>query len=135
MVKGFKGKGVLIHCLVDAQGLLLQAVVTAANASEHAQVMSMLESLRCSTGSVGTGRFRPTQIAADKGYNAKWLRETLRGLESGLKFPTRVFSTRRQTPVESSRSTSNATLSKEPSLGFSASILTPKEVAPHEALT
>ena len=98
VAKGFKGKGVLIHCLVDARGLPLQVVVTAANASERAQVMPMLESLRCSTGSVGTGRFRPAQIAADKGYDAKWLREALRGVGIRPEIPKRVFRTRRQPP-------------------------------------
>ncbi len=98
VAKGFKGKGVLIHCLVDARGLPLQVVVTAANASERAQVMPMLESLRCSTGSVGSGRFRPAQIAADKGYDAKWLREALRGVGIRPEIPKRVFRTRRQPP-------------------------------------
>ena len=40
---GYKGKGVTIHSVVDAQGMPLAISVTAANASERDQTIKMLD--------------------------------------------------------------------------------------------
>jgi len=68
---GFKGKGVLIHSLVDAQGMPLAVDVTCAKSSEREQVFPLLDSIDIHTGKVGRPRSRPAQLAADKGYDSK----------------------------------------------------------------
>lgn len=93
---GYKGKGVTIHLLVDKQGWPLCVQVTSAKVSERAQVMPMLEKLCVKTGKRGRPRKRPLQLAADKGYDSKELRNQLR--EKGIRpeIPKRVWKNRRK---------------------------------------
>lgn len=64
---GYKGKGVLIHSLVDANGLPLAVSVTSAKESEREQVLPLLDSITIKTGKPGRPRSRPENLAADKG--------------------------------------------------------------------
>lgn len=93
---GFKGKGVLIHSLVDANGMPLAVCVTSARDSERAQVLPMLDSLKVRTGKPGRPRSRPKQLAADKGYDSKELRDELRRRNIRPELPKRVWKNRRQ---------------------------------------
>lgn len=95
---GYKGKGVLIHSIVDANGMPLCVSVTPANGNERAQVCPMLDGLCVHTGRPGRPRSRPAQIAADKGYDSQPLREDLRARNIRPELPRRVFKNRRQPP-------------------------------------
>jgi transposase len=64
---GYKGKGVLIHSLVDANGNPLAISTTAANGDERKQVEILLSKLPK----------MPQSLYADKGYDADWLRSLL----------------------------------------------------------
>jgi transposase len=75
---GRKGKGILIHSLTDAAGMPLAARTTPANGDERAQVIPLLDSLHIRTGKRGRPRKRLKVLAADKGYDAKDLRQCLR---------------------------------------------------------
>jgi transposase len=75
---GWKGKGILIHSLTDAAGMPLAARTTPANGDERAQVLPLLDSLHIRTGKRGRPRQRLKVLAADKGYDAKGLRQRLR---------------------------------------------------------
>ena len=76
---GYKGKGILIHLLVDAEGMPLSAVTTAADRDERTQVETLLEGIKVRTGSPGRPPKKPKRVAGDKGYDSEELRETLRG--------------------------------------------------------
>jgi IS5 family transposase len=54
------------------------AITTPANGDERQQVLTMLAQIRLSTGRRGNPKRCPKTLAADKGYDAKWLRERLR---------------------------------------------------------
>ena len=95
---GYKGKGVLIHSIVDARGMPLTVCITGANASERAQVLPRLDSLDVRTGKSGRPRRRPKQLAADKGYDSKELRAELRRRNIRPELPKRVWKTRKQPP-------------------------------------
>ena len=95
---GFKGKGVLIHSLVDAQGMPLAVEVTCAKSSERAQVIHLLELIDIQTGKVGRPRCRPSQLAADKGYDSKELRKQLKSRGIRPEIPKRVWKDRKQPP-------------------------------------
>ena len=75
---GYKGKGVLIHCVTDANGMPIVAITTPANGDERQQVMPMLAQIRLATLKRGNPKRRPKTLAADKGYDARWLRKKLR---------------------------------------------------------
>jgi transposase len=75
---GRKGKGILIHSLTDAAGMPLVARTTPANGDERPQVIPLLDSLYLRTGKRGRPRTRLRVLAADKGYDAKDLRQRLR---------------------------------------------------------
>ncbi len=75
---GYKGKGILIHSITDAKGMPLVAITTPANGDERQQVLTMLSQIRLTTGKRGNPKCRPKTLAADKGYDAKWLRNKLR---------------------------------------------------------
>ena len=94
--KGFKGKGVLIHSIVDACGRPLAVCVTSAKADERKQVLPMLDSINIQTGRPGRPRSRPKQLAGDKGYDAKWLRDELRKRNIRPELPRRVYKNRKQ---------------------------------------
>ncbi len=75
---GGKGKGILIHLLTDGKGMPLSASTTAANGDERQQVIPLLDKLKVKTSKRGRPRKRVKVLAADKGYDAKWLRARLR---------------------------------------------------------
>ena len=61
---GYKGKGVTIHSLVDANGRPLSISSSSANVDERLEVEVLLNKLPK----------HPLSIYADKGYDAEWLR-------------------------------------------------------------
>jgi len=75
---GYKGKGILIHSITDANGMPLVAITTPANGDERQQVLPMLAQKELATGKPGNPKRRPKTLAADKGYDARWLRKRLR---------------------------------------------------------
>ena len=74
---GYKGKGILIHMLVDGEGMPLSAGTTPANGNQPAQVDTLLEQVKIQTGKPGRPAKRVKRIAADKGYDSQALRESL----------------------------------------------------------
>lgn len=96
--RGYKGKGVLIHSIVDAKGMPLAVCVTSAKASERAQVLPMLDAITIRTGKPGRPRTRPKQLAADKGYDSQELRQELRRRSIQPELPRRIWKDRRQPP-------------------------------------
>ena len=68
---GYKGKGILIHSITDANGMPLVAMTTPANGDRRQQVLPMLAQIRLATGKRGNPKRRPKTLAADKGYDAK----------------------------------------------------------------
>ena len=77
---GYKGKGILIHSITDANGMPVVAITTPANGDERQQVLPMLAQKELATGKRGNPKRRPKTLAADKGYDARWLRKKLRTL-------------------------------------------------------
>ena len=75
---GYKGKGVLIHLIVDAEGMPLSACSTPANADERKQVQSLLDGIEITTGRPGRPAKKLRRLAADKGYDSEELRKQLR---------------------------------------------------------
>lgn len=75
---GYKGKGILIHSITDANGMPVVASTTPANGDERQQVLPMLAQIRLTTGKRGNPKRRPKTLVADKGYDANWLRNRLR---------------------------------------------------------
>ena len=67
---GYKGKGILIHSITDANGMPVVAITTPANGDERQQVLTMLAQIRLATGKRGNPKRRPKTLAADKGYDA-----------------------------------------------------------------
>ncbi len=55
----------------------LVAITTPANGDER-QLLPMLAQIRLATGKRGNPKRRPKTLAADKGYDARWLRKRLR---------------------------------------------------------
>ena len=92
---GYKGKGILIHTLTDGNGLPLSNSTTAANGSEQKQVIPLLNSVLVKTNSPGRPRKRVKVLAADKGYDSKDLRGTLRKRGIRPQLPKRVRKTKR----------------------------------------
>jgi transposase len=74
---GYKGKGVLIHLLVDAEGMPVSAVLTPANGDERKQVEQLVETVEVKTGKPGRPPKKIKRIAGDKGYDSQKLREFL----------------------------------------------------------
>ena len=75
---GYKGKGVLIHLLVDADGMPLSACSAPANEDERKQVGPLLEMIEVKTGKPGRLTRKLRRIAADKGYDSDQLRDFLK---------------------------------------------------------
>jgi IS5 family transposase len=92
---GRKGKGLLIHSLTDATGMPLAARTTPANGDERAQVIPLLDTLHVRTGRRGRPRKRFKVLAADKGYDAKDLRQRLRSRGIRAQIPKRVWKTKK----------------------------------------
>ena len=64
---GYKGKGVLIHLLVDAEGMPLSACSAPANEDERKHVGKLIETV---AGKAGRPRKNVKRLAADTGYDA-----------------------------------------------------------------
>ena len=92
---GRKGKGILIHSLTEAAGMPLSAGTTPANGDERAQVIPLLDALHIRTGKQGRPRTRLKVLAADKGYDAKDLRQRLRRRGIRPQIPKRVWTTQK----------------------------------------
>ena len=75
---GYKGKGILIHSIRDANGMPVATTTTPANGDERQQVLPMLAQIRLTTRKRGNPKRHPKTLAADKGYDARWLRQSLR---------------------------------------------------------
>lgn len=75
---GGKGKGVLIHLITEGNGMPVSCSTTPANGNERQQVLPLLDKIKVKTAPVGRPKQRFRVLAADKGYDAKWLRQTLR---------------------------------------------------------
>ena len=75
---GYKGKGILIHSITDANGMPIVAITTPANGDERQQVLPMLAQIRLATSKPGNPKRRPKTLAAGIGYDARWLRKKLR---------------------------------------------------------
>ena len=73
--------------------------ITSAKGSERAEVLDLLDAIDIKTGKPGRPRKRPKQLAADKGYDARWLRYELRKRGIRPELPKRVFkNAKRKTP-------------------------------------
>jgi len=70
---GHKGKGSLLHLLIDGLGNPLAITTTAANGAEREQVKKLTASI-AKMRKLGE---RMTVLEADKGYDADWLRQAL----------------------------------------------------------
>ena len=75
---GYKGKGITIHTVNDANGMPLHCTVTAANGDERKQVIPLLDGIIVERKKRGRPRKRLKKIACDKGYDDKKLRQVLR---------------------------------------------------------
>lgn len=75
---GGKGKGILIHLVTEGNGLPISGSTTAANGDERQQVFPLINRINVKTAVTGRPRKRFKVLAADKGYDAKWLRQALR---------------------------------------------------------
>ena len=73
-----QGKGILIHLLVDAQGMPLSAFSAPANEDERKHVGELLEMVEVKTGKEGRPRRKVRRLAADKGYDSDALRSFLK---------------------------------------------------------
>lgn len=92
---GHKGKGVLIHTLTEANGMPLANKTTPANGDERAQVIPLLDAVAPKTGKPGRPRKRLRVIAADKGYDSKELRSTIRRRGIKPQLPKRVWKSKK----------------------------------------
>ena len=93
---GYKGKGVTIHSLVDGQGVPLAVSVTSAKSSEREQVLPLLDSIFIQTRKVGRPRKRPDNVAADKGYDSKELRKSIRKKGIRPEIPKRIWKNKKK---------------------------------------
>ncbi|HEX2243812.1 MAG TPA: transposase [Gammaproteobacteria bacterium] len=92
---GGKGKGVLIHSLTDGGGMPLANCTTPANGDERAQVLLLLDALKVHTGKRGWPHKRLGVLVADKGYDAKALRQKLRQRGIRAQLPKRVWKSKK----------------------------------------
>jgi transposase len=72
---GFKGKGVLIHAIVEGNGLPLGISHTGAAGSERQEIEPVLDSIEVKTGKRGRQKSRPKSLELDKGYDSSELRK------------------------------------------------------------
>lgn len=79
---GYKGKGTLLHLLIDAKGNPIAVSATAANSDERKEVKGLLENISFDLKKSSKLSGRMVVLEADKGYDADWLRQALlmRGL-------------------------------------------------------
>jgi IS5 family transposase len=71
---GYKGKGTLLHLIVDKNGKPLVITTTAANGNEREKLLDLERALFKNKIKV---KNRMTILEADKGYDAFWLRQKL----------------------------------------------------------
>ena len=73
---GYKGKGSLLHLLVDRKGNPIAITTTAANGDERKEVEKLLDQTKplLSTRSLEA---RMIVLEADRGYDSGWLRQAL----------------------------------------------------------
>src|SRR5262249_28354374 len=94
VARGGKGKGILMHSLTDGHGMPLANRTTPANPDEPAHGVPRRDAVQLRTGRRGRPRKRLTVIAADKGSDAKTLRQTLRKRGIRAQLPQRVWKTK-----------------------------------------
>ncbi len=75
MSHGYKGKGSLIHLLVDGNGQPIMTTTTAANGDERREVEKLLD--KTIDLHKKPLRNRMTVLEADRGYDCAWLRQAL----------------------------------------------------------
>ena len=92
---GFKGKGVTLHALVDGNGNPLSVISTGAAAGEREQVEPLLNSVHVLTGAPGRPKKLPQALQADKGYDSRELRNSLRRRGVAPMIPRRAWSKRK----------------------------------------
>lgn len=92
---GHKGKGLIIHCLVDGNGMPFALKSTGAAANEREQVGILLDYVSIPTGGVGRPKKRPDALQADKGYDSRALRDTIRKRGITPMIPRRSWSNRK----------------------------------------
>lgn len=73
--RGYKGKGSLIHLLVDGNGHPLAVTTTSANKDERLEVERLLAQIYFLNHKSLVGRI--IVLEADKGYDCEWLRTLL----------------------------------------------------------
>jgi IS5 family transposase len=88
---GGKGKGVLIHLLTDGKGMPMSGCTTPANGDERQQVLALIDTIKVTTAAGGRAKKRLRVLAADKGYDAKWLRVALRRRGIRAQIPKRQW--------------------------------------------
>lgn len=94
---GYNGKGVLVHSLVDGNGMPWACKSTPANASERALVLPLLDSIHLlPTGRVRRPRKRLKVLAGDNGYDSAELRPNLRQRGIRPQLPKRLWGGRRK---------------------------------------
>ena len=81
---GYKGKGVLIHLLVDSQGQPLAATSTSSKGDERRQVTTLIKKSGISPQLQNNYKRAMIIFEGDKGYDADWLRKEI--LDLGI-FP------------------------------------------------
>jgi transposase len=72
---GYKGKGSLIHLLVDGNGQPVITTTTAANGDERREVAKLLDKTDEHFKRISASRM--TILEADRGYDCAWLRQDL----------------------------------------------------------
>jgi len=72
---GYKGKGSLLHLLIDGKGNPLSITTTAANGDERQEVEKLLEKTTLIRNRSHIDRM--IIFEGDKGYDADWLRQAL----------------------------------------------------------
>ena len=92
---GGKGKGVLIHTLTEGNGMPLANSTTPANGNEREQVLPLLDKVKLKTLKRGRLRKRLKVLAADKGYDSKQQRVSLRQRGIRPQIPKRVWKTKK----------------------------------------
>ncbi len=94
--RGFKGKGVTIHALVDGKGNPIAVTCTGASGDERAQVDPLLDSVDVKTGMKGRRKSRFDSLELDKGYDSEALRKKIRKRGTLPRIPRRKWANRKQ---------------------------------------
>jgi transposase len=77
---GYKGKGVLLHLLVETSGKPIAITSTPANGDERKEVEKLLLERKTELSNHNLRSRSLTILEADKGYDCQWLRQKLLGL-------------------------------------------------------